>query len=66
MLKMGLMCLAVISGCTGATSGVDIVEAEVAAADPNPWNDVDETRRIPVGDFQVLWELDGCTAVHLA
>jgi hypothetical protein len=45
---------------------VERVTDEVTAADPNPWNDIDETRRIPVGDFQVLWELDACTSVHLA
>ena len=45
---------------------VERVTDEVTAADPNPWNDIDETRHIPVGDFQVLWELDACTSVHLA
>lgn len=38
----------------------------VLAADPNPWNAVDETRRYPLADFQVLWELDGLTHVHVA
>ena len=38
---------------------------EVAAMDPNPWNDVDEDRNLPVGDFQVLWELDGCPSIHI-
>ncbi len=42
---------------------VERVTDEVAAMDPNPWNDIDETRRLPVADFQVLWELDGCTSV---
>jgi len=32
MLKMGLIFLAVIAGCTGGTSSVDITEAEVAFA----------------------------------
>lgn len=36
------------------------------ALDPNPWNDVDEAREIPVGDFLVLWELDGCSALSVA
>ncbi|MEZ4236491.1 MAG: hypothetical protein R3F59_10095 [Myxococcota bacterium] len=45
---------------------VERVTDEVSAADPNPWNDVDETRRLPVADFQVLWELDGCTNLYLA
>jgi hypothetical protein len=38
----------------------------VRALDPNPWNDVDEDRALPVHDFQVLWELDGATSLHLA
>jgi hypothetical protein len=44
---------------------VEQVTDEVAAADPNPWNEVDERRRLPVGDFQVLWELDGCTNLYV-
>jgi len=45
---------------------VERVTDEVTAADPNPWNDVDEVRRLPVQDFHVLWELDGCSNVYLA
>jgi hypothetical protein len=45
---------------------VERVTDEVAAADPNPWDEVDETRRLPVGDFQVLWELDGCTNLYIS
>jgi len=45
---------------------VERVTDVVRAADPNPWNDIDEERLVPVDDFQVLWELDGCTSVHLA
>lgn len=45
---------------------VERVTDEVTAMDPNPWDDIDEERHIPVADFQVLWELDGCSAVHLA
>ena len=62
MLKMSLMCLAVISGCTGATSGVDIVEAEVAAADPIPVAFADgslvyagEVQRLSSSSAQVEW-----------
>ncbi len=44
---------------------VERVTDEVLAMDPNPWDDVDEERHIPVGDFHVLWELDGCPSVHL-
>ena len=42
------------------------VTDEVTAADPNPWNDIDEERHIPVGDFHVQWELDGCTAAYVS
>lgn len=45
---------------------VERVTDEVTAADPNPWNTVDETRHLPVSDFLVLWELDDCTSVHLS
>lgn len=45
---------------------VERVTDVVHAADPNPWNDIDEARRVPIGDFQVLWELDHCASVHLA
>lgn len=38
----------------------------VRALDPNPWDDVDENRALPVRDFQVLWELDDCTSVYLS
>lgn len=50
------------------TPGWVIVERltdQVTAMDPNPWNDVDEERTLPVGDFHVLWELDGCRSLHL-
>src|SRR5688572_26106735 len=45
---------------------VEHVTDEVTAADPNPWNEVDETRHLPVSDFLVLWELDGCSNVYIA
>ncbi|MBW1879149.1 MAG: hypothetical protein JRJ84_12370, partial [Deltaproteobacteria bacterium] len=44
---------------------VEQVTDEVRAMDPNPWNDIDEERRLPLQDFVVLWELDGCTSVHI-
>jgi len=44
---------------------VERVTDEVRAMDPNPWNDIDEERHLPLRDFLVLWELDGCTSVHL-
>ena len=45
---------------------VERVTDELTAADPNPWNEVDETRHLPVHDFHVLWELDGCSNVYVA
>ena len=45
---------------------VEQVTDEVQVMDPNPWNDIDERRHIPLGDFHVLWELDGCTAVGIS
>lgn len=44
---------------------VERVTDQVTAMDPNPWNDIDETRHVPLVDFQVLWELDGCTSVAI-
>jgi hypothetical protein len=44
---------------------VERVTGEVSVADPNPWNAIDESRRYPLADFQVLWELDGLTHLHL-
>lgn len=44
---------------------IERVTDEVSAMDPNPWNDVDEQRRLPVHDFQVLWELDACSSVFV-
>jgi hypothetical protein len=44
---------------------IDGVTDRVRALDPNPWNDVDEERSLPVGDFLVLWELDGNAALHV-
>jgi len=45
---------------------VERVTDQVFAMDPNPWNDIDEERHLPLADFQVLWELDACTALYLA
>ncbi len=45
---------------------IDGVTDMVRALDPNPWNDIDEERRLPVGDFLVLWELGGNAAVYVA
>ena len=45
----------VIQGCTD----------QVHALDPNPWDDIDEERNLPLADFQVLWELDACASVSV-
>ena len=45
---------------------IERVTDQVSALDPNPWDDIDEDRVLPVGDFQVLWELDDCSSVHVA
>ncbi len=44
---------------------VETVTSVVVTMDPNPWNDIDEARQIPLTDFQVLWELDACTSVSV-
>jgi len=44
---------------------VEQVTDQVIAMDPNPWNDIDEERRLPFEDFQVLWELDACSSLHI-
>lgn len=45
---------------------IERVTDEVTAADPNPWNDIDEVRSLPLGDFHVLWELDACSSVYIS
>ena len=44
---------------------VERVTDQVTAADPNPWNDIDEERTLPVSDFHVLWELDACASLYV-
>lgn len=44
---------------------VEQVTDRVLTMDPNPWNDIDEERALPVADFQVLWELDDCTCLAI-
>lgn len=41
---------------------VERVTDRVSVMDPNPWDDIPEERTLPTSDFQVLWELDGCTS----
>lgn len=45
---------------------VERVTDQVTAADPNPWNDIDEERTLPVSDFHVLWELDNCANLYVS
>ena len=45
---------------------VERVTDQVTAMDPNPWNDIDEERHLPLSDYHVLWELSGCASVALA
>ncbi|MFT7518959.1 MAG: hypothetical protein ACI9MC_001093 [Kiritimatiellia bacterium] len=44
---------------------VERLTDQVLVMDPNPWNDIDEGRALPVQDFHVLWELDGCRSLHV-
>lgn len=44
---------------------VDGLYDTVRLLDPNPWNDVDEERMVPLGDFVVMWELAGGHALRL-
>lgn len=33
--------------------------------DPNPWDEKDEERELPINDFLVQWELAGCPSVRV-
>jgi hypothetical protein len=41
------------------------VDTHAHILDPNPYDDVDENRDLPVADFHVLWELSGAAHIHL-
>lgn len=45
---------------------IEKIDDQVYALDPDPWNDIDEERALPVADFHVLWELDGNTHLTLS
>jgi hypothetical protein len=45
---------------------VDRVTDAVTAADPDPWNEIEEERTIPLSDFVVLWELADNASLHVA
>jgi hypothetical protein len=45
---------------------IDRMTDEITAADPDPWNEIEEERRIPLGDFLVLWELADSASIHVA
>ena len=56
-----------MDGCVGPSwLLIEQVTDRIRTMDPNPWNDIDEERLIAVGDFQVLWELDGCTSIAVS
>lgn len=44
---------------------VEGVTDRVQAMDPNPWDDVDEERFLPLADFLVRWELSGCAHLRV-
>jgi hypothetical protein len=44
---------------------VESFDEVVRAMDPNPWDDRDEERVLPVGDFMVQWELAGCPSIRI-
>jgi hypothetical protein len=44
---------------------IETVTDVFVTMDPNPWDDIDEARQIPLTDFQVLWELDACSSVSV-
>jgi hypothetical protein len=38
---------------------------KVVVMDPNPFNDVDESRRYSISEFLAIWELAGCRSLAL-
>lgn len=45
---------------------VESFDGAAKVMDPNPWDDKDEERELPIGDFLVQWELAGCVSARLA
>ena len=43
---------------------VEAFDAAVKVMDPNPWDEQDEERELPVTDFLVQWELGGAVSVR--
>lgn len=44
---------------------VERVTDRVSVMDPNPWDEIEERRELPVDAFHALWELEGCPSVRL-
>lgn len=44
---------------------VESFDDEARVMDPNPWDDKDEERSLPIVDFMVRWELAGCRSVRV-
>ncbi|MDP2305441.1 MAG: hypothetical protein Q8P18_05395 [Pseudomonadota bacterium] len=44
---------------------VEAFDDAARVMDPNPWDDKDEERSLPIGDFMVQWELAGCRSVRV-
>ena len=44
---------------------VEAFDEAARVMDPNPWDDKDEERSLPVNDFMVQWELAGCRSVRV-
>ncbi len=38
---------------------------KVVVMDPNPFNDIDESRRYSISEFLAIWELAGCRSLSL-
>lgn len=44
---------------------VEGLDEAARVMDPNPWDEKDEERSVPVNDFMVQWELAGCRSVRI-
>ncbi len=44
---------------------VESFDAVAKVMDPNPWDEKDEERELPIEDFLVRWELAGCPSVRV-
>ncbi len=44
---------------------VESFDEAAKVMDPNPWDEKDEERDLPINDFMVQWELAGCRSVRV-